>query len=105
MSEGVHIHPRNLTAQLEYRGRGNPPVSHPSSAISNCFPGLEFDFRAVWRRIFAGIIITEHNNYVIEAEDPKYAHLVHRRLLKVEGRTVAVPVRGPYIPGRAPDVL
>ena len=49
------IEPRNLSAQLSYRGRGNPPVSHPSSAISNCFPGLEFDFRAIWRRIFVGI--------------------------------------------------
>src|SRR5262249_9636119 len=51
----------NLTAQraqLAYRGRGNPPMSHPMSAISNCFPGLEFDFRNIWRRIFVGIVLT-----------------------------------------------
>ena len=46
-----------------------PPVSHPSSAISNCFPGLEFDFRAIWRRIFVGIVHVGNNNYVVEVED------------------------------------
>ena len=28
---------------------GNPPSTLPDSAISNCFPGLEFDFRNLWR--------------------------------------------------------
>lgn len=95
------INPRNLSAQLSYAGRGNPPVAHPSSAISNCFPGLEFDFRAVWRRIFVGIVLSENNNYVVEVEDPALDHLCNRRLLKIEGRPVAGVTMGPVIPGRA----
>jgi hypothetical protein len=67
------IQPQNLTAQLHYRGRGNPPNTQPVSAISNCFPGLEMDFRAIWRRMFVGIVIVENNNYVLEAEDPRLA--------------------------------
>jgi hypothetical protein len=91
------IAPRNLSAQLDYRGRGNPPVAHPSSAISNCFPGLEFDFRAIWRRIFVGVVLSENNNYVIEAVDKS---LLHRRLLKVDGHPVSVEAKGPLFPGR-----
>jgi hypothetical protein len=33
------IEARNLAAQLHYAGRGSPPSSHPSSAISNAYPG------------------------------------------------------------------
>jgi hypothetical protein len=102
------ISPRNLTAreaQLSFRVRGNPPVSHPTSAISNCFPGLEFDFRNIWRRIFVGIVLTEHNNYVVEVEDQKYQDLKGRRLLAIDGRAVMTQARGPAIPGRGPDPL
>lgn len=94
------IEPRNLTAQLSYRGRGNPPVAHPSSAISNCFPGLEFDFRAIWRRAFVGIVLSENNNYVVEIEDANFKDLKGCRLLKIEGRPVSVLTRGPIFPGR-----
>ena len=48
--EAMSIEPTNLTAQLHHRAAGNPPSTLPDSAISNCFPGLEFDFRNVWRR-------------------------------------------------------
>jgi hypothetical protein len=94
------IKPANLTAQLAYRGRGNPPNSHPLTAISNCFPGLEFDFRVIWRRILKGLVLIENNNFVVgsaaapapdlplplsnlmvEAEDPDLAHLQGHRLL------------------------
>jgi hypothetical protein len=43
-------------------------------AIGNPTPGLELDFRAVWRRLFEGIELSEHDNYVIDA-DPRYARL------------------------------
>jgi hypothetical protein len=91
------IAPRNLSAQLSYRGRGNPPVAHPSSAISNCFPGLEFDFRAIWRRMFVSVVLSENNNYVVEAADDS---LVGRRLLKIDGNPVSVVTNGPIFPGR-----
>jgi hypothetical protein len=94
------IEPRNLSAQLSYRGRGNPPVAHPSSAISNCFPGLEFDFRTIWRRAFIGIVLSENTNYVVEVEDQKFKDLKDCRLLKIEDRAVSVQARGPIIPGR-----
>jgi len=105
VTQDRRIVPRNLAAQLSYRGRGNPPVAHPSSAISNCFPGLEFDFRAIWRRIFVGIVLSENNNYVVAIEDPNFEELRGRRLLKIEGKPVAVEVSGTAIPGRPPETL
>jgi hypothetical protein len=82
------IDPKNLTAQLRYRAAGNPPGTLPDSAISNCYPGLEFDFRNVWKRIFVGIELHEADNYVVRAEDPQYAGLVGHRLLRVIYETV-----------------
>src|SRR5438552_2223170 len=96
------IVPSNLTAQLHYRGRGNPPNTQPTSAISNCFPGLEFDFRAIWKRILVRLVIVENNNYVIEVEDPSLKDLLHHRLLKIDDNAVVTKVTGPHIPGRGP---
>jgi hypothetical protein len=93
------IKPSNLSAQLSYRARGNPPNSTPETAISNCFPGLEFDFRAIWRRIIVGIVIVENNNYVIEAEDPAFKDLLHHRLLRIDGNDVVTRTFGPISPG------
>jgi hypothetical protein len=62
------IKPQNLAAQLAYRDRGNPPNTHATSAISNCFPGLEFDFRAIWRHLLKGIVLSENNNFVVGPE-------------------------------------
>ncbi|WP_314948192.1 hypothetical protein [Bradyrhizobium cosmicum] len=101
----AEITPRNLAAQLAYRGRGNPPASHPTSAISNCFPGLEFDFRAVWRRFLVGIVLSENNNYVVGFEDEKYKDLVGCRLLKINERPISVLTQGPVMPGRGPATL
>jgi hypothetical protein len=92
--------PLNRSAQLHYRARGNPPNTLPSSAISNCFPGLEFDFRAIWRRILVGIEIVENNNYVIASESKEFDDLVKHRLLRIDGHEVATKTLGPLIPGR-----
>ncbi len=92
------IKPSNLSAQLSYRARGNPPNSLPVTAISNCFPGLEFDFRNIWRRILVGIVIVENNNYVIEA-DPAFKDLLHHRLLRIDGHDVVARTVGPISPG------
>lgn len=51
--------PLNRTALQAYRGRGNPPSVSPEAAISNCFPGLEFDVRNIWKNIFVGIELHE----------------------------------------------
>ena len=99
------IKPSNLSAQLTYRARGNPPNSLPETAISNCFPGLEFDFRNIWRRILVGIVIVENNNYVIEAEDPAFKDLLHHRLLRIDGNDVVTRTFGPISPRGGPRDL
>lgn len=61
--------PKNETAleqQLAYRGVGNPPQSHPSTAVGNFYPGLEFNFLNVWKRIFAGLHLLESSGHVLE---------------------------------------
>lgn len=96
----------NLTAQIHHRGAGNPASILPRSAISNCFPGLEFDFRNLWRRAFEGIVLVENNNYVIDA-DPEYQHLVTRRLLRFAGLEVGTMVNttGPVFPDGSSGTL
>lgn len=97
------IQPINLQAQLTYRATGNPPVTMPETAISNCFPGLECDFRNVWRRIFEGIVLHEADNYVVEIEkgyEDRFRQLAGCRLLYVEDDPIVAPVNGPTNPGR-----
>lgn len=100
-----HVKPSNLTAQLHHRGTGNPASVLPRSAISNCFPGLEFDFRNLWRRTFEGIVLVENNNFVVAAERPEYDDLVSRRLLRVDGFDTGVLTSGPVFPDGDPVTL
>lgn len=90
----MSIEPRNLTAQLHHRAAGNPPSTLPDSAISNCFPGLEFDFRNIWRRVFEGIEIHEASGLVVRAEGA-LTRLQGRYLLSVAGVPNLVSLRGP----------
>lgn len=90
----MSIEPRNLTAQLHHRAAGNPPSTLPDSAISNCFPGLEFDFRNVWRRVFEGIELHEASGFVVRAQPP-LERLAGRYLLQVGQAPVLVNVHGP----------
>jgi hypothetical protein len=57
-----------LSGQISYKAKGNPICSRPVSSVANCCPGLEVDFRAVWRRMFRGIELREHDNRVIKME-------------------------------------
>jgi hypothetical protein len=59
------IDPKNVSAQLKYKARGNPPGAHPESAVGNFFPGLEFNFLSAWRRIFIGIELNESSTDVM----------------------------------------
>lgn len=97
--------PRNLTAQLNYRAKGNPASTLPDSAISNSFPGLEFDFRNLWRRMFEGLVMSENSNYVFDVEDEQYRHLVKHRMLRVDGLPLVTTVTGPQMPGGDPITL
>jgi len=96
----MKLTPKNQTAkQLLHRADGNPPSTLPDSAISNCFPGLEFDFRNVWRRIFAGIVMHEADSYVVGIEDPSLQSLLHCRILKVDGHDMTTILHGPRTAG------
>jgi hypothetical protein len=79
--------PLNLSAQLSYAATGNPLSSRPVTSVANCCPGLEVDFRAVWRRMFKGIVLREYDNLVVDAEsdvhDRSILRLVGQRLLRV----------------------
>jgi hypothetical protein len=60
--------PRNLTAQLNYAAAGNPISARPVTSVANCCPGLEMDFRAVWRRMFVGLTLREYDNLVVDVD-------------------------------------
>lgn len=92
------IDPMNLTAQLHYNAAGNPPSTLPESAISNAYPGLEFDIRNIWRRLLVGIELHESDNYVVDA-DQEHERLVGRRLLTVGDHDVIGDLDGPTRPG------
>ncbi|QEL13647.1 hypothetical protein [Limnoglobus roseus] len=96
------LDPKNLSARLRYRAAGNPPTTTPVSAIANCFPGLEFDFRNLWRRIFVGIILHEADNLVVGVEpgvSPTIAALAGKRLVAVNGVAITAAVTGPQVVG------
>ena len=105
--------PRNLAAQINYQAGGNPISSQPRAAVANCCPGLEVDFRAVWRRMFKGLLLREYDNLVVEVEstDPRLQALKGHRLLRVhlpkdhrrselpkryaDGIPMMTPIKGP----------
>lgn len=98
--------PRNLSAQrhyeVNYRAKGNPISSRPVTAVANCCPGLEVDFRAVWRRMFKGIVLREHDNLVVGDDRgvKTKGDLTRHRLLRVrlpngESIPFTTPIKGP----------
>jgi hypothetical protein len=102
----IDVH--NLSAQFLYEAAGNPISSSPLTSVANCCPGLEVDFRAVWRRVFKGIVLREYDNLVMGVDagvrDPKIKSLVGRRLLRVRSvdgakpeltRLMMTPIKGP----------
>jgi len=100
------IEPRNLTAQLNYIAYGNSPNTHPSTAVSNAFPGLEMDFRNAFRRVFKGIVLHESSNMVMEVTDIKYKHLIKKyTLTKIGDTPVTVNIVGPETVGGKNVVL
>jgi hypothetical protein len=97
------IEAKNLSAQLQYEAAGNPPSTLPHTAISNAFPGLEMDFRNVWKRILVGIELHESSNLVVAVDEDAPAEaqeLVNGyRLINIEGMEMTVPVEGPLYVG------
>lgn len=91
------IDANDLVAQIHYRGAGNPYSVLARAAISNCFPGLESDFRNFWRQIFIGLTISENDNYVIA--DQSGQGLTGRRIVGINGNPTMVMGEGPVFPG------
>jgi hypothetical protein len=102
------ISPMNLTAQLAYRARGNPPGTGPESSVGNYYPGLELDLRNLWRRIFVGIELHEAVAVVLAVDDgapDPVQGLAGEILLSVEGHPIWVEVTGPKVPAGPSEVL
>ena len=102
------ISPKNLTAQMNYRPRGNPPGSLAGSSVGNFYPGLELDLRNLWRRIFVGIQLHEAAAVVVSVEDGAPAELrslLNEILISVDGRPIWIEVKGPRVPQGATEVL
>lgn len=101
------IDPKNISAQLKYQARGNPPGAHPDSAVGNFFPGLEFNFLGAWRRILVGIELNESSGDVMAADPDAPAEvraLVGFQLVGVDVRIDAngnvdgdTPIRVPVV--------
>jgi hypothetical protein len=97
------LDPKRTPELLAWRGRGNPAASHVSSAISNCFPGLEFDFRAAWKLVLESLEVHEAHGLVISVTPGgagAAAGLVPGdNLIAVDGQPVRMEVRGPSTVG------
>ena len=92
------IEPKNVTAQILHRARGNPPSTTGYTAISNCFPGLEFDIRSLLRHIFVGVVLHESLPFVVEVEPGGPQELAGSQdwlLVEVEGNQQIGSIMGP----------
>ena len=97
LPEPPRLTPRNLSAQLHYKAQGNPISSRPVTAVANCCPGLEVDFRAVWRRMFKGLVLREWDSLVVDVDAKAPAEirrLKGHRMLRVflPGEPEGIPV-------------
>lgn len=106
--ESQPIMVNNVISQLHYRGLGNPFAILPRTAISNCFPGLEMDFRNLWRRSFKGLTLLENNNYVLEGEGELEQFVKHRLVgLRYNDKPhpTTVITSGPTFPNSGNSIL
>ena len=97
VAQPAELEPTNLSA-IRYQALGNPLNAHPRAAIANAFPGLEMDFRNVWRRVFEGIVLHECNNIVVDIEPGAPAKLKALRgqtLISVNGMPITGISQGP----------
>ncbi|MBC9909174.1 hypothetical protein [Chitinophaga varians] len=93
------IHKDDYIAQLNYRSPGNPYSVIPRAAISNCFPGLESDFRNIWVNVFSGLVMSENDNYVISGKvQPGNVDVSGHRLIGINKNPTMVPAEGPVFP-------
>jgi hypothetical protein len=74
----------------------------PTTAISNCFPGLEFDLRNAWRKIF--VEVEMHENYLFVVASTQ-ADLRGRQLVRyrIGDRTVSIVGQDIFGTDEAPE--
>jgi hypothetical protein len=102
------IEPKNVTAQILHRARGNPPSTTVATAISNCFPGLEFDIRSLLRRMFVGVLLHESLPFVVGVEPSGPQELAGSPdwlLVEVEGIQLIGNITGPRQPNGPSEQL
>jgi hypothetical protein len=108
-SAGAALTPVNRTAQIHYLSAGTPFNASPAAAIGNCCPGLELDFRAVWRRILTGVTLREYDNLVTEGVVTDVDGVEHdlrgHRLLAIGGKATMATMVGPSPADAAAGVL
>jgi hypothetical protein len=98
----------DVVSQLHYKGLGNPFAVLPRTAISNCFPGLEMDFRNLWRRSFKDLTLLENNNYVHEGKGKLKKLAGHRLVGLFYNKTyhpISVLTSGPTFPDSGNSTL
>lgn len=93
-----------LLEQLAYRAVGNPPGTLPTTAISNCFPGLEFDFRNAWRHVFVEVELHELEWSIVENDE--LTGVIES--IEVDGQEIPITgeirVPGPGLNGEPPII-
>lgn len=93
------IDPLNRTAQLTHRSTGNPPGTLLTTAVSNNFPGLEFDYRSIWRNVFKGLVMYEAGPRVIhvapDSEAAKAGIKKDMLMLRADDQLLWAEVKGP----------
>lgn len=98
-SRPAALTPVNRTAQIHYVSAGTPFNASPATAIGNCCPGLELDFRAVWRRILTGVTLREYDNLVTEGVVTDVVGDEHdlrgHRILAIGGKATMATAVGP----------
>lgn len=90
---------RNRHEQVHHQAVGNPFSARIEMSVGNCTPGLEMDFRAVWRRLLEGIVLREYDNLVTEMEPieggPELPDLVGHRLVRIGEANMYTQMIGP----------
>jgi hypothetical protein len=90
---------RNRHEQMHHQAVGNPFSARIEMSVGNCTPGLEMDFRAVWRRLLEGIVLREYDNLVMEMEPlaggPELPDLVGHRLVRIGKADMYTQMIGP----------
>ncbi len=86
--------PKNLTAFAAEKVRGNPPSARLPSAVTNSFPGLEFDIKNLFIDIFVGLKVDAFFPIVVSIQDLGLSQRVNPAMFITQLNGVDVQVAG-----------